>query len=190
MRLIKLLLILSLTPLASFAQYLSPYDGLTVVGTKAYRVIDLADGTGVQTIEQYGFPDLILQNSLSVTPINAESYGSSMVADENGVLVSFSEYDTNYTDNDDGSVTVTSITTTTNKSYDLNLVSVAEKVIETTTTYTSFPYLLGEDYNCPDNAAAKQAAQRVLARKKGGGKKGGNKVSCSKLRILKQRIIK
>ncbi len=162
--------------------------GFSVQGNKAYLVTssysdDLTSQT--QKIEQYDFPSLEFRNSMTLTA-GADSYFGKIEANDSGIMVSIVAYKTEYTDNDDGTVTVTSTDTTTSSSYDLSFIKQAEKVTETSYSYINYPYYI-DGYECPDTESARKAAARVVAKKKGG--KRGGAVSCSKLKILKSRVI-
>jgi len=170
------------------------YTGFTVVGNKACFVTPSYEDDGYteinRKIDQYDFPSLSYLTSLTLT-LGDNDYYQGIDAQEGGLLVSKvnSDSDPTYTDNDDGTVTVTYTDVLTSTSYDSNLIKMNEKVIEQTSSYISYPEYLGYDYLCPDDETAKKAAARVLAKKKG-GKKGGGKISCSKIKVLKTRVIK
>lgn len=188
--LITILFVLSFLLPASAVELWGP--GLAVVGSKAYSVTINNDDNGNELsrkIEQYDFPNLSFLTSLTVTKAE-DYYISSVQAETSGLLVNQTNYgEAQYSDNDDGSVTVSYTDTINTSSYDTNLIKVGEKVFETSYSYISFPELLGADYNCPDTVAAKTAATKVLAKKKG-GKHGGGKVACSKVKVTSHKVIK
>jgi hypothetical protein len=186
-----LILIAALQPV--LAQELYGYYGYSnflIQGSKAYSSTTTYDENYIETrvIEQYDFPSLNFQNSMTLKA-GEGSYFSSIQVEDNGILVSQTQYAYDYVDNDDGSTTVTYTDTITRTAYDLSFAKQGEKVTEDTYSYTSYPYYY-DGYDCPDTKVAREVKAKVLAKKKGGGKKGGGTTSCSKVKLLKSKVIK
>ncbi len=165
------------------------YSGFVIQGPKAYKVTTTyndSDYSSTRKIEQYDFPSLVFQNSLSLNDENG--YVSSIQVEDNGLLVSLRTWTSDYQDNDDGSVTVTDTYLDTYRSYDLTLTLIGEQASEDTYSYTYYPYYFDGGSACLENDSTRKVAARVHAKKKG-GKKGGTS-SCSKVRTVSHKVIK